>query len=294
MKTRILTILSVCAALPVAAVAEEAALQDMLSACVSDLRENPADTALRERIIRLAQEMDPPPAIPEEARRHFDRASALLADAKPPADGAGAADEFRQALLVAPWWAEAYMSLGLALETAGRPDDAIASFRLFLATHPQGEALRSAQDAVARNEAKAEKAVRDRVLAAGRASAELKARQEAVKAGRAKGPGEFPESIDGARYAFRYSGTVALTGAAVDYVDTLDVRGNTATEGSGIAGSTWHPAEGVLIRIEGRTLRWYVNGKLVPQLRGVISRDGSTLTCVNSDTGATNVYTRER
>jgi hypothetical protein len=145
--------------------------QDTLNQYIFDLQKNPSDTALREKIIKLAREMNPPPAIPEEARRHYVKASTLFDDAKQPSDSADAAEEFRQALLVAPWWGEAYMKMGLALETAQRYDDAIASLKLFMATKPQDEVLRKTQDEIYKIEAKAERAAKDKEQAAKEAQA---------------------------------------------------------------------------------------------------------------------------
>ena len=135
--------------------------QTTLNQYISDLQKNPNDYALREKIIRHVQGMRPAPAIPEEARRHYVKACTLFEDAKQPSDSADAAEEFRQALLVAPWWGEAYMKMGLALETAQRYDDAIASLKLFMATKPQDEVLRKAQDEIYKIEAKAQKAAKD-------------------------------------------------------------------------------------------------------------------------------------
>lgn len=45
--------------------------QDTLNQYVSSLQQNPSDNALREKIIKFAQTMNPAPAIPEEARRDY-------------------------------------------------------------------------------------------------------------------------------------------------------------------------------------------------------------------------------
>jgi tetratricopeptide (TPR) repeat protein len=208
-KTAILTALFIVAALTLAwasmAVAQTTSSQDTLNQYVSDLQRNPSDTALREKIIRLAQEMNPPPAIPEEARRHYVKASTLLEDAKQPSDSADAAEEFRQALLAAPWWGEVYMKMGLALETAQRYDDAIAALKLFMATNPQDELLRKTQDEIYKIEAKAEKAVKDKELAAEQAArdrelAEAKARESSPEAVAAREFAALLRKIDGRRY----------------------------------------------------------------------------------------------
>ena len=47
--------------------------REQLNQWVAQLRANPGDNSLRERIIKLAQEIKPPPAVPEEARRGLSR-----------------------------------------------------------------------------------------------------------------------------------------------------------------------------------------------------------------------------
>ncbi len=53
-------------------------------------------------------------------------------------------EEFKSALLIAPWWAEANRDLGLALESAGRFDEAIDFVRLYIATDPGEDRVRAA------------------------------------------------------------------------------------------------------------------------------------------------------
>jgi len=45
--------------------------REQLKQMVEQLQQSPSDNALREKIIKLAQELRPAPAVPEEARRHF-------------------------------------------------------------------------------------------------------------------------------------------------------------------------------------------------------------------------------
>jgi hypothetical protein len=168
--------------------AQSSSPQDTLNQYVADLQKNPDDNALREKIIKLVQEMTPAPVIPEEARRHYVKASTLLEDAKQPSEYADAADEFRQALLVAPWWGESYMKMGMVLEIAGRYADAIASLKLFMATNPEDDMLRKTQDEIYKIEAKQEKAIKDAAspdVAATREQNEFK---------------EWLKKVDGARY----------------------------------------------------------------------------------------------
>lgn len=113
---------------------------------VSQLQNAPDNEALREKIIKLAQTIKPEPAIPEEARRHFVIATTLAKDAKSPADFKSAADEYSKALLVAPWWAEAYWNQAIALQGAEKYDSAKQAIHLYLETNPKADDARAAQD----------------------------------------------------------------------------------------------------------------------------------------------------
>lgn len=200
--------------------------QETLKQYVSDLQKSPNDNALREKIIGHVRTMKRAPAIPEEARRHYVKALTLLEDAKQPSDSADAAEEFRQALLIAPWWGDAYMKMGLALETAERYDDAIASLRLFMATRPQGDVLRKTQDEIYKIEAKREKAAKDKVETerrqqAARAEEDARALQQKAE--------EFYRKCDGKRYVWHWE-EAAIDSWSVD--ETADLRGSQIILGS--------------------------------------------------------------
>jgi tetratricopeptide (TPR) repeat protein len=172
--------------------------------------------ATAEKVIKLAAALDQLPPIPEEARRHYVKACTLFDDAKQTSDSLDAAKEFRQALLVAPWWGEAYMKMGLALETAERYDDAIAALKLFMATKPQDEVLRKTQDEIYKIEAKAEKAAKEAA-----AASEAKAKESSPETVAAKQQNTFEDllkKIDGRRYACPggYEGAITI----------IDVKGS--------------------------------------------------------------------
>ena len=126
--------------------------QQTLQQYVADLQKNPNDTALREKIIKLALEVKP--AVPEEARRHYVMAKTLFEAAKKPEDFGDSIAEFKAALLIAPWWPEANRNLGLALEAAQRFDEAITYVKLYMTTNPGEENTRAAQDEIYKIEAK--------------------------------------------------------------------------------------------------------------------------------------------
>jgi tetratricopeptide (TPR) repeat protein len=101
-----------------------------------------------------------PPAIPEEARRHFVIGATLFKDAKTPDDYAQVESQFKQAVDLAPQWPDARYNLALSKEAAGDYSGAMADLKLYLQFKlPEAEA-RTAQDKIYVLEAKAEAVTR--------------------------------------------------------------------------------------------------------------------------------------
>ncbi|MFA5137998.1 MAG: ankyrin repeat domain-containing protein [Elusimicrobiota bacterium] len=121
--------------------------QEALSRYAAAIRACPPGTEkelrLREKVIRFALGMAPPPAVPEQASYRSDRAMAFMKRASDAAGYEPAVDEMVEALLIAPWWAASYFNLGLLLEKTGDYAGAIRSLRLYLLADP------AAQDAEA-------------------------------------------------------------------------------------------------------------------------------------------------
>ena len=132
--------------------------REQLKQMVEQLQKTPKDNALREKIIKLATSIKPAPAIPEEARRHFVKAVTLQKEAKDIKGYEPAIAAYNQALLIAPWWPEAYFNLSVALESSGRFDEATSSLKLYIATGPNTADTRAAQDKIYALEAKKESA----------------------------------------------------------------------------------------------------------------------------------------
>ncbi len=132
--------------------------RDQLRQWVEQLQKNPSDSALRARIIKLAQEIKPAPAIPEESRRFFVRGNALQKDAKNVDDARLAIGEYQKALETAPWWSDIYFNLSLAHELASDFSEAIRATRMYLLTDPKD--AREAQDRVYALEARADQVSR--------------------------------------------------------------------------------------------------------------------------------------
>jgi hypothetical protein len=148
---------------------------------------NPNDAA-RRQIIKLALGLKPPPEIPEEARSHFVMAAVLVSSADDnPDDAKRAVEEYKAALMAAPWWGDGYKKLAAAQKAAGQYGDAIASLNLYQLTQTgenrdtQDEIYRltveqrmaADEEAKAKAEAKQQKALEEQ-QAQDRASAEAK------------------------------------------------------------------------------------------------------------------------
>ena len=123
---------------------------------VAEYQQSPNDAGA-EKVIRMAAAMDQLPPIPEEARRHFVRGSALFKDAKAPDDYKQVVDEFTQAVHLAPWWSDARYNLALAWEAPGDYADAIAALKLYLLFKLSDAEARAAQDKIYVLEARQEK-----------------------------------------------------------------------------------------------------------------------------------------
>jgi hypothetical protein len=198
-------------AVPLAAVAAEppaSSPRPALDALVAELRVKPDDQGLRERIIQASLAMDPRPKVPEAARRHFVKAVTIQKEAQGPRDSESAVAEFREALLKAPWWPEAYYNQAVAQESAGRYGDAIASLSLYLKTAPSEDDAREALDRTYALEAKQEKAAK---AAAAPPPPGPEPRKERTK-----------ESLGGAWYMFVASG--AGCSSLFHYFCTADDR----------------------------------------------------------------------
>jgi hypothetical protein len=125
---------------------------------LADLRQNPGDESLREKVIQSAAGLDPAPAIPEDARRLYIEGMTLHQEAKSPEDEQIALDSFAKALEAAPWWGDIYLGQSVSQEVTGQFEAAEKSLRLFLLSNPGEEKARNAQDHIYVLEAKLKKA----------------------------------------------------------------------------------------------------------------------------------------
>src|SRR6266581_417857 len=121
---------------------------DNYLAALQALPESPpadADRRLRERIIKLALKLDPPPAVPAEAQERLAKGQAALKSATNPEDFKAAFLEFQRALRLAPWWASGYFTVGESLEKLGYYPAAAGIFELYLLAAPAAKDAETVQ-----------------------------------------------------------------------------------------------------------------------------------------------------
>lgn len=104
-----------------------------------------ADRRLRERIIKLALKLDPPPAIPDEAQRRMTSGEAASKSAQKRKELIDAASEFQHALRLAPWLASGYFNLGELQEKLRWYGAAADNFDLYLLAAPTAKDVESVQ-----------------------------------------------------------------------------------------------------------------------------------------------------
>lgn len=143
-----------------AAQAQSSIPQQTLQQYISDLQKNPDDTALREKIIRHVLTMRPAPAVPEEAERYLARGMSAVKGAKDEQGYLRAANEFRQALKIAPWLADGYYNLGVVLDKGGKYPEAIRSLKLYVLAAPSAADAKEAKRLVYEIEYRQEEAQR--------------------------------------------------------------------------------------------------------------------------------------
>jgi tetratricopeptide (TPR) repeat protein len=251
--------------------------EERLKQAVAVVRSNPNDTAAREKVIRLALVMKSPPEIPEEAREHFVMAQAFKEKATVSTGFTSAIQEYKAALLDAPWWAEAYKKLAIVQKAADQYDDAIASLSLYLVSQPSD--ARDARDEIYK--LKADKQAAAQAAAAQAAAAEQQRRQREEENSPQRKLEALLRKIDGRRYTF--------SGGPV--VSVIDINGRFLTEGQiwppDITPGPGHfPGYNKVQRVEiqGRVTNYSMpavqfGSELIRiQLRYTISEEGDTIT----------------
>lgn len=107
------------------------------------------ERAVVEQAIGAARKVKPAPKAPDAAIPFEGRAEAIAKRAQSPADFAKAADEYRQALRVAPWVSPYAFNAGVLLEKAERPAEAVTYLKLYLLAAPDAPDARDVQKKIA-------------------------------------------------------------------------------------------------------------------------------------------------
>jgi hypothetical protein len=292
-----------------AAQQQQQALQQFQQA-LQQFQASPNDAA-RQQIIKLAQAMKTPPAIPEEAREHYAMAQEFAKKAKNDTDRAKndsdlklandgferAVAEYKAVLQAAPWWAIVYKELAMTQKAAQQYDDAIACLNLYLASSPAD--ARDAQDEIYKLKADKQTAA-DQKAAEERRKWEEENSPQAVAAREQKKYDEWLRRLDGARYIH-----VWTTQWFIDN-QIIDIHGNKAAFGSI---TTWASAAqqadpqthinlGVFTQAAdpyGRPIEGIITGRTFLGANGqhTISEDGNSITEVYSN-GTVYVYYRQK
>jgi len=131
-------------------------LRQALTHYVEALKADTNNQKLREKIIKLAQKIKPPPAVPEEAERHLFRGEAAVEIAKDESGFNNAAKEFQAAMRLVPWLADGYYNLFVVLEKAGNYAAAIRNAKLYLLSMPEASDAAAVRKSIVKLEYKQE------------------------------------------------------------------------------------------------------------------------------------------
>ena len=123
---------------------------------LEDLKKNPADKALREKIIKLAREVKL--SVPEDAERSMARGTAYAQKATDAAGDKKAIAEFEAAASAAPWLALAYYNLGIVQEKVGLYAQALQNLKFYLLAAPDAKNARDVKNKIYELEVYAEDA----------------------------------------------------------------------------------------------------------------------------------------
>ena len=122
--------------------------QETLNEYIETLKKTPQDSALREKIIRMALTMKPAPPVPENAERNMARGTAFAQKAADLAGYKKAIAEFQSAANSAPWLALAYYNLGVMQEQAELYAETIQSLKFYLMAAPDAKNAREVKNKI--------------------------------------------------------------------------------------------------------------------------------------------------
>ncbi len=272
-----------CCAVAVPMQAQPATQQQTLQQYVAALQNSPNDTALRGKIIALAQTMNPPPAVPADVYELVGRAAYAIKNANTDADFLAAADAYGKALQLTPWVADYYFNQGVAYEKAKYFDEAIADLNWYLMAAPNAKdanevrerigGLKYAKEQLARQQQEAIQRQQDAQQAA---EAERRRQADAAEQQRREKE-DFARSVDGARFVYHQWTTYGDGYQGYD-TEYLDVRGHSVYWSRIAARGHVVPNDQnvLMFTFDGHSLHGVGSWKSIDD--GTISEDGSTMT----------------
>ena len=182
--------------------------QEIFQQYIVDLQKSPDDNALREKIIKLAQEMKPAPVLSDEAQKHLDRGVAAIEGAKSEEDFKDACAEFAKVLTIAPWFGSGYRPLAIAQDKSDQYDAALKNLEFYLLSQPSSEDTAWAKSLMNKIEYRKEKDAKE-------------SSPEAVAERKQSNDTELIKSLDGARYAYQSRGPRTIVDLALDIRGTI-------------------------------------------------------------------------
>ena len=115
------------------------ASSEAFNKAVKAVQKSPEDLGLRKKLFTLARSQKSLPEVPDDVAILKGKAAYIVKTANSPADFGPAVDAYQEATNLAPWVPDLYYNLGVVQEKAGRAQDAIASFKLYLAAAPDAD-----------------------------------------------------------------------------------------------------------------------------------------------------------
>ena len=172
--------------------------------------DNAADQRLREKILSIAAQTKPAPALPPDALRIEGRAEAAVRAAQNANDFLDAAKEYRAASRAAPWYAPYYFNLAVVLEKAGQQNEAIRNYKLYLLAAPDAQDSVTVQKKIGELEYALDREAMERARQVEEEAARRAAEMAELERIRQVLPGRWRtgNASDGAIYEITLKGTV--------------------------------------------------------------------------------------
>lgn len=164
---------------------------------------------IAEAAIGAARNVTPAPPVPEDARRFFVRGTIAVKEARTAADFDAGAKEFGMAVRAAPWWPEAYFNHGIALEAAGRYDEAIRALKLYVLAAPGAADAGAVKDRIYGLEYRQEKARNE--ASAAQQDQQRRIREAQAKYGRWLGEWSYEASAQWPGMSVQHVGIVTFS-----------------------------------------------------------------------------------